>query len=161
MVTNISTDFSLPVSTLLRTGTAVAHQAAENSQGGVWLTRGELDREEYIRFLVMLWHIYDTLERGLEQHASHPVLQPTYNPTLLARAPSLALDISFLLQVPESSWQSHPINATLLSSPPQAFADYTSRLRELSESSDPSGLLAHAYVRYLGDLSGGQVIRRH
>jgi heme oxygenase len=34
------------------------------------------------------------------------------------------------------------------------------RLQELSESSDPTRLLAHAYVRYLGDMSGGQFIRR-
>jgi heme oxygenase (biliverdin-producing, ferredoxin) len=43
---------------------------------------------------------------------------------------------------------------------PKQLADYVLHLQELSESEDPSALLAHAYVRYLGDLSGGQVIRR-
>jgi heme oxygenase len=38
--------------------------------------------------------------------------------------------------------------------------EYIQHLQELSEAVDPSPLLAHAYVRYLGDLSGGQVIRR-
>lgn len=33
-------------------------------------------------------------------------------------------------------------------------------MRQLSDASDPSPLLAHSYVRYLGDLSGGQFIRR-
>lgn len=47
-----------------------------------------------------------------------------------------------------------------MASPPKAFVEYTTRIRELSESSDPTRLLAHAYVRYLGDLSGGQIIRR-
>ena len=34
------------------------------------------------------------------------------------------------------------------------------RIEELAAGPDPSRLLAHAYVRYLGDLSGGQFIRR-
>jgi heme oxygenase len=47
-----------------------------------------------------------------------------------------------------------------MTSPPKPFVEYTMRLQELSESSDPTRLLAHAYVRYLGDMSGGQFIRR-
>ena len=102
-----------------------------------------------------------TLEIALEKHSSHPTLSPTYNPTLLARAPSLASDISFLLDVPESLWQTHPIHKALQEAPPQPLSDYVSRIQYFADSaSDPSPLLAHAYVRYLGDLSGGQVIRR-
>jgi heme oxygenase (biliverdin-producing, ferredoxin) len=52
-------DFSLPLATLLRTGTASAHEGAENTQGAGLLTRGELDKEEYVRFLMMLWHVYE------------------------------------------------------------------------------------------------------
>lgn len=52
-------DTSLPVSTLLRQGTAAAHTTAEKSQGAAWLLGGELDRDEYIRFLMMLWHVYE------------------------------------------------------------------------------------------------------
>lgn len=36
---------------------------------------------------------------------------------------------------------------------------YTARLQALSDSSNSALLLAHAYVRYMGDLSGGQVIK--
>lgn len=52
-------DFSQPITTILREGTADAHSAAKHSQGAGWLTRGELDRDEYVRFLMMLWHIYE------------------------------------------------------------------------------------------------------
>ena len=94
-------------------------------------------------------------------HASYPTLQPTYNPTLLARAPSLAEDISYFLGVPEAEWQMHPLHRSLVASPPKPFVDYTARLQELSSLPDPSRLLGHAYVRYLGDMSGGQIIRRN
>lgn len=160
MKVNNDYDFSLPIASLLRAGTSEAHEAAENSQGGVRLVKGELDKEEYVYFLMMLWHVYDELERGLETHASYPTLQTTYNPTLLARTQSLSQDISYLLGVPEGEWQMHPSHNSLMASPPKPFVDYTTRLRELSGSSDPSRLLAHAYVRYLGDMSGGQFIRR-
>jgi len=88
------------------------------------------------------------------------VLAPAYNPNVLARAASLASDISFLLQVPESAWEEHPMHTALLSPVPQALADYVGHVQRLADAADPSPLLAHAYVRYLGDLSGGQVIRR-
>ncbi|GJE99873.1 heme oxygenase [Phanerochaete sordida] len=152
-------DYSLPISVLLKTETAAAHEEAEHSQGAGWLTRGELEKDEYIRFIMMLYHVYETLEQGLDRHASHPVLAPTYNPTLFARTPSLSADIATLLEVPESSWQSHPLHHQLISNPPAPFEAYVARLRKLGES-QPEGLLAHAYVRYLGDLSGGQFIKR-
>jgi heme oxygenase (biliverdin-producing, ferredoxin) len=78
---------------------------------------------------------------------------------LLARSPSLEADIAYLLKVPESSWKSHPLHHSLVISPPPALTAYVARLRELADSEDPSPLLAHAYVRYLGDLSGGQTIK--
>ncbi|EPQ50132.1 hypothetical protein GLOTRDRAFT_134230 [Gloeophyllum trabeum ATCC 11539] len=40
------------------------------------------------------------------------------------------------------------------------LAAYTARLRTDAHST-PALLLAHAYVRYLGDLSSGQTIKRH
>lgn len=106
-----------------------------------------------------LWHIYDTLERCLERHATHPALEPTHNPILLARASSLAADISFLLNVEESAWKSHPMHVALMAQRPRNLSAYVQRIQELGDSSDPSPLLAHSYVRYLGDLSGGQTVR--
>ncbi|KAI0086982.1 hypothetical protein BDY19DRAFT_893746 [Irpex rosettiformis] len=152
-------DFSQDIATLLRIGTAAAHDKAEHSEGAGWLVRGELDKEEYVRFLMMLYHVYDNLERALEKFSTHPVLSQTYNPALFNRTTSLSADISHFLQLPESSWLSHPIHVTLTTSPPEPFAAYTARIKHLADS-NPAGLLAHAYVRYLGDLSGGQFIKR-
>jgi heme oxygenase len=52
-------DLSQPISILLRDGTGEAHKAAEASSGAGWLVRGELDKDEYVRYLMMLWHIYE------------------------------------------------------------------------------------------------------
>lgn len=53
------TDLSLPIADILRKGTAEAHERAEHSQGAKWLARGELDKEEYVRFLMMVYHVYE------------------------------------------------------------------------------------------------------
>lgn len=150
---------SQPLAKLIRESTHHAHGTVQNSPGAAALLSGRLSLNEFVRYLMMLWHIYDTLERGLERHSTHPSLEPTYNPTLLARAPSLSADISFLLQVPESSWKSHPLYLELMTSKPAPLTAYISRIEELTNAEDPTPLLAHSYVRYLGDLSGGQVAR--
>lgn len=175
MAATYKPDYSQPIAALLKSGTAAAHEEAEHSEGAGWLTRGELDKDEYIRFLMMLYHVYEyvpppsrgvsssfshsTLEQALDKHATHAVLAPTYNPTLFARTQRLGADIAFLLQTPESSWQAHPLHTELVTRPPASFTAYTGRLQKLADA-DPAPLLAHAYVRYLGDLSGGQFIKR-
>lgn len=152
-------DYTLPISALVRESTKEAHDNVEHSPTAVAMLRGELQYETYIQYLMTLWHIYNAIERGLERHSSHPVLEPTYNPSLLSRAGPLEADISYLLKVPESSWKSHSLHKALIASPHPALSGYVARLEEISNSSDPSPLLAHAYVRYLGDLSGGQQIK--
>lgn len=99
------------------------------------------------------------LERNLARYATDPVFEPTYN-SKLARAQSLSEDISHLLQVNEDSWKEHPIHIKLINSALPPLTAYTRRIEEVSKSSDPTALLAHSYVRYLGDLSGGQTARR-
>ncbi|KAF8798903.1 heme oxygenase-like protein [Phlegmacium glaucopus] len=154
-----SVDYSKPLATLLRESTLEIHDTVATSVGAKLLLSGSLSREEYARYLMMLWHIYHALEKALDRHASHSALEPTYNPTLLARASSLAADISHLLEVDESSWKSHPIHMNLMAAYPPPLSEYVQRIEELSNSNDPCALLAHSYVRYLGDLSGGQPIR--
>lgn len=90
---------------------------------------------------------------------------------MLARAPRLESDIAHILDVPEAEWKAHPTHVALQASFPPALGTYLARIRQLSGddaspeathtlSSEPERLLAHSYVRYVGDLSGGQVLRR-
>ena len=52
-------DFSQPLATLLRESTRHAHETAENSVGATAILGGRLTTDEYVRYLMMLWHIYE------------------------------------------------------------------------------------------------------
>lgn len=52
-------DLDLPMSTLLREGTKRAHVQAENSAGAEALVKGELPLQEYIKWLAVLWRVYE------------------------------------------------------------------------------------------------------
>lgn len=100
------------------------------------------------------------LEEGLAAKADDRILSLMYNPALLARGSALSSDISFFLGVADddNSWKTHETHKHLISSPPPAFQAYISRLTEIVQE-DSVKLLAHSYIRYLGDLSGGQVMK--
>lgn len=52
-------DFSLPAGTLLRIGTMKLHDTISGQDDGIgWLLKGELERQEYVRYLMILWHVY-------------------------------------------------------------------------------------------------------
>jgi len=53
-----------------------------------------------------------------------------------------------------------PPTKTLISSPSPALSAYISRLTHLV-GEEPRRLLAHSYIRYMGDLSGGQIMKNN
>lgn len=122
---------------------------------------------------------YSALELALATHASNSVLEPTYDPTLLARGPALVADITHLLTLLPQTTDSTPATtsppsspatplppfplpsflASIFHSPAPALSDFLAHIHHLSTTPGWAPLLlAHAYVRYLGDLSGGQII---
>jgi len=129
----------------LRAGTHDLHRASERSGAMVALRCGKLDRSSYAVLLVNLQAIYGALEAGLERHADLFDLPLP----LLYRGASLAQDVAALGATP----------GTALT---QATACYVQRLQCIGASAAQEAwlLLAHAYVRYLGDLHGGQLLKR-
>lgn len=132
----------------LKTETRALHTAAERSRFMGVLLRGQMQRDAYCALLRNLHAIYATLEPALSRHAAHPVLAPVFAPALF-RTRALEHDLQ-ALDAADAQPPTALQPATLV---------YAERLREI-DAAEPELLLAHAYVRYLGDLSGGQMLRR-
>jgi heme oxygenase len=131
----------------LKVETRALHTAAERTRFMASLLRGELTRAAYCELLRNLYPIYAALEPSLERHCRHPAIAPVFLPVLW-RTSRLADD---LLELHGPSWpQAYELHP--------ACARYVGRLHEI-DAKQPMLLLAHAYVRFLGDLSGGQLLR--
>lgn len=110
------------------------------------LLQGRIEPGEYNVLLRNLHALYEALEEALDRHAALPHIAPL-RIAALYRAPALAADLA---RLHGAHWRSLPLAA--------AMSDYIARIAVLA-GADPAPLAAHAYVRYLGDLSGGQILR--
>ncbi|MGW2253779.1 biliverdin-producing heme oxygenase [Kitasatospora sp. NPDC001660] len=137
----------VPFSTVLRTASSEEHEAAEQSSFMSRLLGGRLGVEAYADLTGQLWYVYRALEGRTEQLAEHPLAGPFIDRALL-RTAAIEHDLAHL-RGPDWRDGLAPLPAT---------AAYAARVEELA-AEWPAGYLAHHYTRYLGDLSGGQIIR--
>ena len=138
---------AVPFSRQLREATDAAHRDAERSSFVEDLTGGRLPLDEHARFVRQLHAVYAALEEAVADN-DDPVVAPLLAPEL-AREPALRADLDHLVG---PGWED---DVAVLPS----TAAYCDRIRVASAASS-GGLVAHHYVRYLGDLSGGQVLGR-
>ncbi|GAB7033888.1 biliverdin-producing heme oxygenase [Streptomyces sp. NPDC021749] len=136
-----------PFSAVIRTASHAQHTEAENSAFMSDLLGGRLGVTAYRRYTEQLWFVYRALEDATEALAGDPVAGPFLRPEL-ARTPELERDLAHL---GGPSWREglRPLPAT---------AAYAARVTDCAHNW-PAGYVAHHYTRYLGDLSGGQIIR--
>lgn len=132
----------------LRLETRDLHAEAERSGVMADLLRGRLARASYCALLRNLHAIYAALEAALGAHRSDAMLGAVQSPALCREA-ALAADLDALHG---PAWRDEIAVAP-------AAAAYVERLQALAAAPAPQ-LVAHAYVRYLGDLHGGQVLKR-
>lgn len=136
------------LSDTLRERTGAAHRRVEGRPFVRALIGGRLERSAYCLLLRSLHEIYVALEAGLARHAAHPALAPLHA-LALSRQEMLDSDLDVL----------HGRDWRFQLAAQPASLGYARHLEELARQR-PALLAAHAYVRYLGDLSGGQVLRR-
>ena len=132
----------------LREGTQAAHSAAESSSFVKYFVRGLVGRDLYRKHLADLYFVYCAMEEKLSELAHHPVLSLIQFPELRRRA-SIEADLGFYYG---PDWQKQ-----VKSSP--AGERYVKHIEDTA-AQNPELLVAHSYTRYLGDLSGGQILKK-
>ncbi|MFF0398504.1 heme oxygenase (biliverdin-producing) [Streptomyces sp. NPDC005248] len=142
-----ATAATTPFSTLIRTASHEQHTEAETSTFMSDLLGGRLGVVAYTRYTEQLWFVYRALEEGAEALRTDPVAGPFIQPELM-RTAELERDLAHLRG---ADWRRslEPLPAT---------AAYADRVTECARGWS-AGYVAHHYTRYLGDLSGGQIIR--
>jgi heme oxygenase len=142
---------------LLRERTQTLHMQAERSGVMPRLLRGQLSLSGYRELLVNLQAIYAALEPALARHRDELAFGSIACETIF-RSQALGDDLRDLAQVDQVAAHSASASAGLAALRPATVA-YVERLRQL-DADAPILLAAHAYVRFLGDLSGGQALAR-
>lgn len=134
------------LSTRMRDETDIAHRLAEGTRLAAAFFAGRLRTEHYVRALQAIGPVYTAIEEGLDAHRHVPLVEAARFPQLF-RAPAIRHDLA-ALEAP-----------VLEPRPGSAARAYSERVREVSDAA-PHLLVAHAYTRYLGDLSGGRIAAR-
>ncbi|XP_073324405.1 heme oxygenase-like [Pagrus major] len=147
MATEQMTDMDL--SEQIKKVTKESHIRAENTELMMSFQKAQVTLQQYKLLLCSLYEIYQALEEELDRNSNHPGVAPIYFPAELARLEAIEKDLEYFYG---QDWREKIVV-------PAATKRYCHRLRQIGKE-NPEFLLAHAYTRYLGDLSGGQVLGR-
>ncbi|MBW4693960.1 MAG: heme oxygenase (biliverdin-producing) [Lyngbya sp. HA4199-MV5] len=131
----------------LREGTKKSHSMAENVGFVKCFLKGVVEKNSYRKLVSNLYFVYSAMEEEMDQHQHHPILSKIYFPELNRKA-ALEKDLYYYYG---SNWREQI-------TPSPAAEAYVQRIHEISKT-DPELLVAHSYTRYLGDLSGGQILK--
>ncbi|KAL8175259.1 UNVERIFIED_CONTAM: Heme oxygenase 2 [Gekko kuhli] len=137
------------LSELLKEGTKESHDQAENTQFVKDFLKGKIKRELFKLGTVALFYTYSALEEEMERNKDHPAFAPLYFPLELHRKESLEKDLEYFYG---EGWR----GKVQCSEVAQRYVD---RIHHVGQH-EPELLAAHAYTRYMGDLSGGQVLKK-
>ena len=137
----------IPFSQALRERTWSSHGDSEGADFMTDLMSGRGTRDDYIALVAQHFFIYEALEAAAATMAGDEVAARFISPHL-TRLPAIEADLEFLLG---ADWRG-------AISPLPTTQRYVDRINGVA-AVWPGGFIAHHYTRYLGDLSGGQVIR--
>ena len=131
----------------LKQGTKKSHTAAENTKFVASFLRGVVNADSYMKLIGNFYFVYRAMEEELEKYRDDDVVGPILFKALY-RTAALEKDCEYFYG---SDWRN-------MIAPTEACQQYVNRIREVSED-EPELLIGHHYTRYMGDLSGGQILR--
>jgi len=131
----------------LKEGTKKSHSAAENTTFVKSFLRGVVSKDSYRALVNDLYFVYCALEEEVSNLKDHPVIG-NLQLSDLNRRDALEMDLRYYYG---------PIWRSLIK-PSEACERYVNRIREVAKN-EPELLVGHHYTRYLGDLSGGQILK--
>ena len=123
----------------LKEGTKVSHSAAENTKFVSSFLKGVVSRDNYKQLTANFYFVYRAMEEEIEKLDDFPL-----HDKLLNRTNKLEQDLRYYYGV---MWRDKI-------EPSQATKNYVKRIQNI----EPYLLVAHHYTRYMGDLSGGQIL---
>jgi len=140
---------SVALASQLREGTKKAHTMAENTGFVSCFLKGVVDKTTYRKLVADLYFVYRAMEEEIIRLSldDHPVVGLIAYPELNRRE-SLEQDLIFYFG-PE--WST-------VVSPTSSAKAYAERIRYVAKEA-PELLVGHHYTRYIGDLSGGQILK--
>ncbi|MHA3724773.1 biliverdin-producing heme oxygenase [Leucobacter sp. HY1910] len=138
-----------PFSVVVRESSWGDHSDSEGATFMEDIMRGKATKQDYIDLSAQHYFMYEALEAATAQYADNATMA-SFHRSELERLETLKVDLEHLLG---ADWADKiaPVPAT---------AAYAARIREVAAEGWVAGIVAHHYTRYLGDLSGGQIIAR-
>ena len=137
----------MEISKQLKDGTKQSHSAAENTKFVASFLRGVLNPEEYRKLLANFYFVYSTMEEKIQDTTDSMVKQ--IRSESLERKDAIESDLEYYYG---PQWKDQI-------TPTDACNTYCFRINEVAEQ-DPYLLIAHHHTRYIGDLSGGQILKQ-
>ena len=126
----------------LKEGTKVSHSAAENTKFVSSFLKGVVSRDNYKQLTANFYYVYRAMEEEIDKLDDFPL-----HDKLLSRTNKLEQDLRYYYGV---MWRDKI-------EPSQATKNYVKRIQVIAQQT-PYLLVAHHYTRYMGDLSGGQIL---
>ncbi len=134
----------------LREGTKKSHTMAENTGFVACFLKGVVEKKSYRKLISDLYFVYSAMEEEIERLVldNHPVVKFIGFKELF-RKETLENDLKYYYG---DNW----IKQIQISDSAQSYVD---RIRYVAKES-PELLVGHHYTRYIGDLSGGQILKK-
>ena len=131
----------------LKEGTKKSHTMAENTSFVASFLRGVVDESKYRQLIANFYFIYHALESEMNLNKDNPFVGPM-RLNGLERHDALIKDCEYFYG---DNWREKIY-------PTEQTQRYVSRIHEVAKN-NPELLIAHHYTRYMGDLSGGQILK--